>query len=94
MIICDAIEARRLLHFVYDGHARTVIPAAYGAHKTTGNPTLRAYQVEGSSSSRQPPFWSLFAEAEMVEPTIGEAFEGDPPLYDPDDAHLNVICGL
>jgi len=94
VMICDAIAERLQLHFSYGGHQRTVIPAAYGPHKDTGKPALRGYQVDGTSSSRQPPFWSLFTEAEMSELATGEKFDQNPPLYDPNDTHLHVVCCL
>lgn len=51
-----AISNRLHIEFVYDGHPRVVQPAAYGIHATTRKPTLRAYQVGGTSSSRVAPF--------------------------------------
>jgi len=93
--ICEAIAKRRLLRFSYGGHEREVVPAAYGPHKTTGNFVLRAYQVGGTSSSRVPPFWSLFEEAEMSDLTMSDqTFPENPDRYDPDDAHIDVVCCL
>lgn len=95
MTICDAIQGRQLVEFSYGGHNRIVIPAAYGIHKTTGNRTLRGYQVGGTSNTRRPPFWSMFTEDEMLGLTVlDETFDEVPSDYNPDDAHIDVICCL
>lgn len=93
---CAAIEARRLVSFVYQGHKRLVVPAAYGLHATTGNVVLRGYQTGGTSSSRVPPFWTLFRVDEIVSPQLSEqTFDQVPPEYRRDDEHIGTIyCQL
>jgi hypothetical protein len=84
-----------LVSFTYDGHERVVVPAAYGTHKTTGNPMLRGYQIRGTSASRTPPLWDLFLVEKMVGfAELDETFADDPPLYERGDKHLNVECEL
>jgi hypothetical protein len=70
MDLCAAINGRHLLSFLYDGHQRIAIPAAYGEHKTTGNVVLRAYQTGGTSSSRPVPLWDLFLVEKMTNCVI------------------------
>ena len=90
--IDEAIESRREIEFVYDGHQRVVQPAAHGRHKTTGNEVLRAYQVGGSSSSRTPPLWDLFLVDRMEQLRMTDrTFDDDPPGYSRDDKHMGVI---
>jgi hypothetical protein len=48
--IIDAIENKNLIEFNYDGESRIVEPHCYGI-STKGNEVLRAYQVDGYSSS-------------------------------------------
>lgn len=95
MTICDAIDQRRLIQFTYDGHPRVVIPACYGV-TTKGNRALRAFQIEGSGTSdTEPPYWRLFTEDGMQGVVVLErTFAEVPPDYNPNDAHLDVICCL
>jgi hypothetical protein len=96
MDLCAAINGRHLVSFLYDGHQRIVIPAAYGQHKTTGNAVLRAYQTGGTSSSRTVPLWDLFLVEKMTSCVIlDETFAADPPSYAPGDKHMGEIyCQL
>ena len=96
MDLCAAITDRHLVSFVYDGHPRIAIPAAYGRHMTTGNVVLRAYQLGGTSSSRSVPLWDLFLVEKMTDFTIlDETFAADPPSYAPGDKHMGEIyCQL
>ena len=48
--IIEAIENKNLVEFNYDGELRVVEPHCYGL-STKGNEVLRAYQVDGYSSS-------------------------------------------
>ena len=48
--IVNAIRNQNLIEFYYDGGSRTVEPHCYGL-TTAGNEGLRAYQVDGFSSS-------------------------------------------
>lgn len=95
MNLCTAIAGRNLLSFTYHGHPRVVMPAAHGAHKTTGNAVLRGYQIRGTSSTRNVPLWDLFLVNEMEDVRIlDETFAEDPPQYSHGDKHINVCCEL
>ncbi|EOG6896196.1 conserved hypothetical protein [Flavobacterium psychrophilum] len=48
--IIDAIENQNVIEFNYDGELRVVEPHCYGK-TTAGNEGLRAYQIDGFSSS-------------------------------------------
>lgn len=48
--VVTAIENKNLLEFQYEGENRIVEPHCYG-ETTAGNEGLRAYQVDGYSSS-------------------------------------------
>jgi hypothetical protein len=87
-----AINTRRLVSFSYDGHARIVIPAAYGRRSSTGNMLLRAYQVGGTDKTRSIPAWSLFREDKMINAQmLDEQFDGPPPGYRRGDRDIDVI---
>jgi len=59
---CEHSGERKVLHFYYNGHPRTVEPYAYGV-TTAGNKALRAYQTSTGSESGDVPGWRLFAES-------------------------------
>jgi hypothetical protein len=48
--ICNAIRNKNVIEFHYDGELRVVEPHCYGV-TTAGNDGLRAYQIDGYSSS-------------------------------------------
>jgi hypothetical protein len=82
-----------MVSFSYEGHPRVVIPAAYGAHATTGNLVLRGYQVRGSCVEGVLPSWRLFLIDETSATlTLDESFV-DPPGYRRDDQHISPIYG-
>lgn len=56
--IIKAIENQLLLTFDYEGYSRTVEPHCYGL-TTKGNEAIRAYQVDGYSSSGRMG-WKLY----------------------------------
>lgn len=56
--IVNAIENQNLLEFEYEGYSRVVEPHCYGL-TTKGNEAIRAYQVEGYSSSGRMG-WKLY----------------------------------
>lgn len=94
-IICQAIKARCLLEFRYDGDPRVVQPAALGVHRSTGNKTLRAYQVAGVTKSGDLPLWRLFTLRKITNlKALDRTFATPPPGYQPRDEKLHVICQL
>lgn len=56
--IIKAIKNQLLLKFNYEGYSRTVEPHCYGL-TTKGNEAIRAYQVDGYSSSGKMG-WKLY----------------------------------
>jgi hypothetical protein len=95
MEICDAISARQVVSFDYDGHPRIVQPAAAGPHATTGNLVFRGYQVGGTGNTRTVPFWDLFLIGKISNfEILDETFEVDPPGYTRGDKHIDVQCEL
>jgi hypothetical protein len=96
MDICQAIKDQKLVTFWYKGHQRTVVPGAYGAHKTTGNNLLRGYQVKGGRNKDELPGWGFYKISDLSDFAISDQnFIQIPPGYRKGDRDLSPIyCEL
>jgi len=89
--ICQAIRHRRVLKFSYNGGTRVVEPHAHGL-STTGKELLRGYQTSGFSTTRRPPFWSLFDVANITGLVVThDTFPTNRPGYTPDDSAMEEV---
>jgi predicted DNA-binding transcriptional regulator YafY len=89
--LCEAIAARRLIEFRYDGMVRVVEPYTVGI-LTTGNVALSAWHVRGFSESRAVPKWRLYTLDKMGSITVlDEVFEGPRRGYNPRDSRMKRI---
>ncbi len=89
--ICEAIAGRSVIEFEYQGGRRVVEPHAHGV-STAGNEVLRGYQTAGYSSSRKPPFWSLYVVSKMRSISVmSSTFNQNRPLYDPNDGAMSRV---
>jgi hypothetical protein len=89
--ICDAIRARRLLRFVYEGYERVVEPHAYGVN-TAGNDAVMGWLVGGWSASATEPGWRMFLVDEMRDvAALAEPFTGARSGYNPDRPQFERI---
>lgn len=95
VVICDAIRARRLLRFVYDGYERIVEPHLYGVN-TAGHEALSAYLVSGWSGSEPEPGWRTYLISEMEgTAALAEGFAGVRGGYNPRDSRMTqLFCRL
>jgi hypothetical protein len=95
VVICDAIRARRLLRFVYDGYERVVEPHLYGLN-SAGHEALSAYLVRGWSGSEAAPGWRTYLIPEMQgTAALAEGFAGVREGYNPNDSRMTqVYCRL
>jgi hypothetical protein len=95
VLICDAIRARRLIRFVYDGYERIAEPHAYGI-STANNEVLSAYLVGGWSASDDAPGWRKYLVREMHDiQALAESFAAPRPEYNPEDRQMRqVFCRL
>ena len=93
--VCDAVRARRLLRFVYEGYERIVEPHVYGIN-TQNHEMLSAYIVGGWSASRPESGWRNYLVREMHDlQVLAEGFAGPRAGYNPaDDAFRQVYCRL
>jgi hypothetical protein len=94
-LICDAIRARRLVRFVYDGYERVAEPHLYGI-STANHEVLSAYLVGGWSASEGAPGWRKYLVREMDDiQALAESFAGPRPGYNPDDRQMRqIFCRL
>jgi hypothetical protein len=89
-IICDAIKAKNLIEFFYDGGMRIVEPHCHGI-TTAGNEGLRAYQVDGYSSSGKMG-WKMFDLSKASSITmIDETFDTPTNGYRKGDRGMSQI---
>lgn len=90
-LLIQAIRERRVLTFVYRGHARTVEAHACGV-SSKGEAVLHGYQTAGGSASRPPPGWRTFSLAEIRDVALGaETFPGARDGYSPNELRLDPL---
>jgi len=90
-LIAEAIEKMKLLEFNYQGFYRVVEPHTFGMFNN-GNELLIAYQIDGGSKSRKPPFWSSFQLTEIEDLSISqESFSEPIDGYKKGDKRFKVI---
>jgi hypothetical protein len=94
-LICEAIRARKLLHFNYGNQMRLVEPHFCGID-AAHHDVLSAYLVSGYSESGQQPYWRFYLASKMTELAILEAhFHRPREGYKPDDPRfMTVYCQL
>jgi hypothetical protein len=90
--ICDAINRRLILKFVYRGLSRIVEPHCHGTGRAN-NEVLRAFQIGGESESGRAIGWKLF-DVDQISGLVAssEVFTGTRPGYNPADSHMTSIC--
>lgn len=92
--ICNAINSQNVIEFDYDGELRVVEPHCLGI-TTAGNLTLRAYQVDGYSSSGKLG-WKLYNldKADDLK-VLDDVFEESRSGYNANDSAMTeIICAL
>jgi hypothetical protein len=94
-VICNAIAARRLLAFSYEGLERIVEPHRCG-HNTAGHDVLLAWLVRGYSESGAGPGWRTYLLTEMSQVSaLEETFTSARPGYDASDGSMRLVyCEL
>ena len=92
VLICDAIRARRLLRFVYEGYERVVEPHLYGIN-TASHEMLSCFLVGGWSSSDTEPGWRNYLVREMHDVhALAEPFLPRHDFNPEDPAFRQVYC--
>jgi hypothetical protein len=92
-IICNAIEARRVLRFDYERAHCIVEPHVLGMN-AQGAPLLRAYQLSATSDSHRSVGWKLFSIDGISGLTVlDETFSGPRPGFKTDDPGMTrILC--
>jgi hypothetical protein len=78
-LICDAIRARRLIRFAYDGYERVAEPHLYGI-SSASREVLSAYLVGGWSASEGAPGWRKYLVREMLVVSWGRGSRRNAPM--------------
>ena len=93
VLLCDAIRARRLLRFIYDGYERVVEPHMYGISGAS-HEMLSCFLVGGWSRSEPEPGWRNYLVREMHDiHALAEPFMSPRPEFNPHDpAFRQVFC--
>jgi hypothetical protein len=90
--LCQAIQSRWAIKFIYDGCFRLAEPYLAGSAKS-GKRLLRAYQLAGQSQSGQPQGWKLFDIDEMTGIVVTDQPFILRPEYNPNDrAMYSIYC--
>ena len=94
-IICDAIRAKRLIRFIYEGYERVVEPHLHGINSAS-HEMLSGWLVGGWSESRPEPGWRNYLVRDMHDVhALADTFEGPRPRYNPFDRQVRqVFCRL
>lgn len=92
--LCEAIHRRVLVQFVYDHATRTVEPYCSGISRREHR-VLRAYQIEGGSTSREPFGWRLFDEEKILNLRVTDTLFEIRSEYDANDrAMIQILCRI
>ena len=91
--ITNAINNQNVITFDYDGESRTVEPHCYGL-TTKGNEAIRAYQVDGYSSSGKMG-WKLYdlSKSDSIE-VLEDTFNVRPDYKSGDKGMSEIYCEI
>lgn len=93
--IVSAIQEKKCLSFMYNGHHRVVEPHCYGI-TTSGDEVLRCYQIRGGSSSGIVPDWKMMTIDKISVLTLTQdEFLGPRNEYKKGDKYMTrIFCEL
>ena len=91
--ICEAIKQKRIIQFRYEGELRIIEPHCHGI-TTAGNEGLRAYQINGYSSSGKMG-WKMYDLSKSSNVELLNNFIGPRLGYKRNDRGMSTIyCEL
>ena len=92
-VICDAIRAKRLIRFVYEGYERIVEPHIHGINSAS-HEMLSGWLVGGWSGSKPEPGWRNYLVKDMHDVhALADGFERPRPRYNAFDKQMRqVFC--
>jgi hypothetical protein len=88
-LIDTAIRGKRLLAFVYKGHARLVQPQIYG--ESSEHRMLSSYQIAGTSSRGEPGWLNSRLDLMQGLKLLDEHFARPRPDYNPLDKSFTKV---
>lgn len=94
--LCQAIDNRRIVSFLYKSGHRTVEPHMV-AYNKTGKLILSAWFLRRGSDSSDGPGWRTYVLDEISQLTISnQTFDGPRPNYRPDGGKSfdRIQCAL
>ena len=94
-VICDAIRAKRLLRFVYEGYERIVEPHIHGIN-SANHEMLSGWLVGGWSGSKPEQGWRNYLVRDMHDVhALADGFERPRARYNAFDRQMReVFCRL
>ena len=92
-IICDAIHAKRLIRFVYEGYERIIEPHIHGIN-TANHEMVSGWLVGGWSGTKPEPGWRNYLVKDMHGVhALADGFERPRPRYNAFDKQVReVFC--
>ena len=92
-IICDAIRAKRLIRFVYEGYERIVEPHIHGINRAN-HEMLSGWLVGGWSGSQPEPGWRNYLVKDMHDVhALADGFERPRARYNAFSGQMRqVFC--
>lgn len=92
----QAINEKKVVTIFYEGDrtvsrgARAIEPVVLGTHFQSGNPVVRAWQIQGASDTPDNlPGWRMFRVDRISRLKVTEnTFDTPRPQYDPNDDHI------
>ena len=94
-IICDAIRAKRLIRFVYEGYERIVEPHIHGIN-SANHEMLSGWLVGGWSESKPEQGWRNYLVKDMHDVhALADGFERPRSRYNAFDRNMRqVFCRI
>lgn len=93
--LCEAIQNRQKIRFMYKGHPRIVEPHLLGV-KQNGRLVLSAWFVKGYTKSRHEPPWRSYrlSDIRFLE-ILDESFVETRPGYNRNDSTMKqIVCRI
>lgn len=94
-IICDAIRAKRLIRFIYEGYERVVEPHIHGIN-SANHEMLSGWLVGGWSGSKAEPGWRNYLVKDMHDVhALADGFDRPRARYNAFDTQMRqVFCRI
>ena len=94
-LICDAIRAKRLIRFIYEGYERVVEPHIHGIN-SANHEMLSGWLVGGWSGSKAEPGWRNYLVKDMHDVhALADGFDRPRARYNAFDTQMRqVFCRI